>query len=48
MFIKAFIEYITKRFRRHIGEAVGTKIKPGNGKRTITGENRLRTIWQIQ
>jgi hypothetical protein len=38
MLIETFIENITKRFQKHRGEAVGTKIKPGNGKRTIQVE----------
>jgi hypothetical protein len=42
MFKETFKEYLTKRFQRHIREAVRTKIKPGNCIRTIPDENRLR------
>jgi hypothetical protein len=42
LFMEVFIEFLTKSFQRHIGEAYGKKIEVNNRKRTIPDENKKR------
>jgi hypothetical protein len=41
-FMEVFIEFVTKKMQIHIEEIVGTKITPGNNKRTFPDENKRR------
>jgi hypothetical protein len=35
-FLKVFIELVTKKLQKHIGKTVGTPLKPGKARRTIS------------
>jgi hypothetical protein len=41
-FQEVFIELVTKRLQRHIGESVGKIIKPENEKQTFVSESKSR------
>jgi hypothetical protein len=42
LYLKIFVEFVTKVLQRHIGEAYGKKVEARNSRRTIPDENKLR------
>jgi hypothetical protein len=42
LFMETFIEFVMMKLQYHIGQKVGKVVKPGNKRRTLIDENKLR------
>jgi hypothetical protein len=41
-YMEVFIEFVIKKLWMPIGEKVGSKIKPGNARKTVQDKNKLK------
>jgi hypothetical protein len=42
LFMETFIDFVTKKLQKHIGQRVGKVVKPKNRKKTLIDENKMR------